>query len=354
MVSVEEAELQVEETEDPNEEESQDVRYEITSYPADYTLQVIYEQWKSDQIVIPDFQRRYVWNQTQASRLIESFLLELPIPQVFLYRERSSPQLTVIDGQQRLDTIARFYDGRLRLRGVAPAWTGQTYEELNEYDRSLLNNATLRAIVIRQIHPDDESSAYQIFHRLNTGGTRLNDMEIRRAIFRGAANNFLTELNQNPDWRALIGMPQPVARFRDMELILRVLALAAHWREYGTAKYGGQSMSKFMNFYMKVLDKADDAIRAELAERFARSCAIIHAELGDKPFHLYGPLNLAALDAVLACAIELGDSLKSDLGAAYAELQAAPDFVAAVKKNTSHTLEVQQRFKLVHSKFGGE
>ena len=353
MVSVEE-ELLVEETEDSEEEESQDVRYEITSYPADYTLQVIYEQWRSGQIVIPDFQRNYVWNQIQASRLIESFLLELPIPQVFLYRERSSPQLTVIDGQQRLGTIARFYDGELCLRGVAPAWNGQTYEELKEQNRFVLDNATLRAIVIRQIYPDDNSSVYQIFHRLNTGGTRLNDMEIRRAIFRGAAKDFLTELNRNPDWRALIGMPQAAARFRDMELILRVLALAAHWRDYGTVKYGGPSMSKFMNFYMGVLDKEDSGTLDGLANRFAKSCAVVHSNLGDKPFHLYGPLNLAALDAVLACAIELGDSLKSDLGAAYVELQSDQDFVAAVKKNTSHTQEVQQRFKLVHSAFDGQ
>ena len=353
MVSVEE-ELLVEETEDSDEEELEDVRYDITSYPADYTLQVIYEQWRSGQIVIPDFQRNYVWNQIQASRLIESFLLELPIPQVFLYRERSSPQLTVIDGQQRLGTIARFYDGQLRLRGVAPTWTGQTYEELNEQDRFVLDNATLRAIVVRQIHPDDKSSAYQIFYRLNTGGTQLNDMEIRRAIFRGAANDFLTELNRNPDWRALIGMPKPAIRLRDLELVLRVLALSENWREYGSAWGGGQSMKNFMNRYMQVLDQADGETLERLAERFARSCAIIHTELGGKPFHLYGPLNLAALDAVLACAIELGDSLKSGLGAAYAELQSTPNFVAAVKQNTSHTLEVQQRFQLVHSAFGGQ
>lgn len=353
MVSVEE-ELLVEETEDSDEEELQDVRYDITSYPADYTLKVIYEQWKSGQIVIPDFQRNYVWSQNQASRLIESFLLELPIPQVFLYRERSNSDLIVIDGQQRLGTIARFYDGQLRLRVVAPAWSGRNYEELNEQDRFVLDNATLRAIVIRQIHPDDKSSAYQIFYRLNTGGTRLNDMEIRRAIFRGAANNFLAELNQNPDWRALIGMPQPAARFRDVELILRVLALAAHWRDYGTAEYGGQSMGKFMNLYMKVLDKADGAMRTALAERFAKVCAAIHSQLGAQPFHLRGRLNLAALDAVMACAMELSESLKPDLGGAYEKLRDNSDFMAAVTHNTSHTLEVQKRFQLVHSTFGSQ
>lgn len=351
MVSIAE-ELLVEETELSDDDAPQNIRYDIMPYPADYTLRVIYEKWQSGQIVIPDFQRNYVWNQTQASRLIESFLLGLPVPQVFLYRDRSDPELTVIDGQQRLGAIARFYEGRFRLRGVNSLWNGRAYEELIEYDREILDDATLRAIIIRQIRPDAYSSAYQIFHRLNTGGTPLNDMEIRRAIFRGEANDFLLRLNENADWRALIGMPGSAKRFRDVELLLRVLALAENWRQYGNAKYGGQSMKSFMNHYMQVLDQADGAMLEALAERFARSCALVHAELGDKPFHLYGPLNLAVLDAVLACAMELVDSLNSDLGAAYAELQSDPDFVAAIKQNTSHTQEVQQRFNLVHSKFG--
>ena len=346
MVSIAE-ELLVEETELYDDDDPQNIRYDIMSYPADYTLRVIYEKWQSGQIVIPDFQRNYVWNRTQASRLIESFLQELPIPQVFLYRVRSNPELIVIDGQQRLSTIARFYDGEFALRGVAAAWAGRKYAELLEYDREILDDATLRAIIIRQIRPDDYSCAYEIFHRLNTGGTPLNDMEIRRAIFGRGVNDFLSRLNANPDWRALIGMPKPATRFRDVELILRVLALAENWRQYG-----GQSMQNFMNRYMRVLDQADGARLENLAERFARSCALVHAQLGDKPFHLYGPLNLAALDAVMACAMELGDSLNSDLGAAYAELQSNPDFIAAVKQNTSHALEVRQRFELAHSAFG--
>lgn len=351
MVSVAE-ELLVEETELYDDDDPQNIRYDIMSYPADYTLRVIYEKWQSGQIVIPDFQRSYVWSQTQASRLIESFLLELPIPQVFLYRVRSNPELIVIDGQQRLSTIARFYDGDFALRGVAPAWAGRNYAELLEYDREILDDATLRAIIIRQIRPDAYSSAYQIFHRLNTGGTPLNDMEIRRAVFGRGVNDFLVRLNDNPDWRALLGMPKPATRFRDVELILRTLALAENWRQYGESDYGGQSMQNFMNRYMRVLDKADGARLENLAERFARSCAVVHAELGDKPFHLYGPLNLAVLDAVMACAMELVDSLNPDLDNAYAELQSDPDFVAAIKQNTSHTQEVQQRFNLVHSKFG--
>ena len=352
MVSIEE-ELLVDETEDPEDEEVQNVRYDIMPYPADYTVKGLYDKWEASQLLIPDFQRNYVWSQIQASRFIESFLLGLPVPQVFLYRDRSDPKLTVIDGQQRLSTVARFYGGELVLKGVDSRWDGRKYDDLGEYDRSVLDDATLRAIVIRQIQPDDDSSIYQIFRRLNTGGTQLNDMEIRRAmsISRGGAISFLDRLNKNPDWRAIMGTQNPERRFRDVELVLRVLALSEKWRHYGEREYGGQSMKSFMDKYMEVLDKADSQTLEQWEERFSRSCRKIVSQLGEKPFHLRGPLNFGALDSVLACAMELGESLKPEIAGEYAKLRNNDTFMESVTLNTSHTLEVQQRFQLVHSAF---
>ena len=348
VVSVDE-ELLVEETELSDDDEPQNIRYEITSYPADYTVKVIYEKWRDEQIIIPDYQRRNVWSLTQASRLIESFLMGLPIPQVFLYREGSSPSLIVIDGQQRLGTIARFYNREFRLRGVNSIWVGKNYDELIEDDRVTLDDATLRVIVIRQIQPNDNSSVYEIFKRLNTGGTQLNAMEIRRAIFRGEANRSLNSLNENSDWRALIGIPKPETRFRDVELLLRVLALAENWRNYGDRKYGGQSMKNFMDKFMESFDKQDAEKIDQLERRFIKACEKVHSELGEKPFHLRQRLNLAALDAVMACSVELADSLKPGIGATYDKLKNDATFLGAVTQNTSHTAEVQQRFNLVHS-----
>ena len=141
MVVSQEDELLIEETDLSEDDEPQDVRYEISSYPTDFTVKVMYEKWRNTQLVIPDFQRRYVWNLPQASRFIESFLLGLPIPQVFLYRKRDSSKLLVLDGQQRLATIAKFYSGQFshdrvfRLRGVNSMWNGKTYEELDEVNK---------------------------------------------------------------------------------------------------------------------------------------------------------------------------------------------------------------------------
>lgn len=352
MVTVEE-ELLIEETELSDDDETQDIRYDIMPYPADYTIKGLYEKWQAGQLVIPDFQRNYVWSQTQASRFIESFLLGLPVPQVFLYRDRSDPRLTVIDGQQRLGTISRFYNGDFRLIGVNSRWAGRRYDSLSEYDRSELDDSTLRAIIIRQIQPDDNSSVYQIFRRLNTGGTQLNDMEIRRAmsISRGGASDFLDRLNGNPDWHTIIGTQGPARRFRDVELVLRVLALSDKWRNYGDREYGGQSMKSFMDKYMEVLDKADSQLLEQLEERFNKACNRIVSQLGEKPFHLKSRLNLGALDSVLACTIELEDSLKPEIVKEYAKLRKHDTFLASVERNTSHTLEVHRRFNLVHSAF---
>src|SRR4051812_2571353 len=86
-------------------------RYEIATYPADFTLEGLHAKWNAGDLVIPPFQRKFVWSQAQASKLIESFLVGLPVPAIFLYTERSSEKSLVVDGQQRLRTVFYFFDG---------------------------------------------------------------------------------------------------------------------------------------------------------------------------------------------------------------------------------------------------
>ena len=98
----------------PSEEEDYESAppdYEINTYPADFTLEVLHQKWKAEDIEIPSFQRQFVWKQVQASKLIESFLIGLPVPAVFLYTERKSQKFLVIDGQQRLRSIFYFFEG---------------------------------------------------------------------------------------------------------------------------------------------------------------------------------------------------------------------------------------------------
>jgi len=151
--------------------------YKIIPYPADFTLQVLHQKWIDKEIIIPGFQRRYVWKLTQASRLIESFLLGLPVPPVFLYRDRASQELLVVDGQQRLKTVVGYFEGqfpdtdtRFSLRGIRPEWDGLTFDQLAGSEQIRLRDAVLRAIIIEQIDPKDNSSISHIVDYLIVAG----------------------------------------------------------------------------------------------------------------------------------------------------------------------------------------
>ena len=324
-----------------DDDEPQCIQYDIASYPTDFTVQVLYEKWQNEQLVIPDFQRGYVWTLTQASRFIESFLLGLPVPQVFLYRRFSSPEMIVVDGQQRLATIAMFYDGTFlgdkpfKLRGVNEEWVGKTYEDLGEDDRYRLDDSTLRAIVVRQIQPQGDSSIYQIFERLNTGGTRLNAMEIRKALYHGYRYNLLKYLNENQEWRKLIGNPTADKRLRDVELVLRVLALASG--DYTSP------MKSFLTDYMEGLPGPESEEHERIRRQFSITCDILHENLGEKPFHIYTTLNAASLDAVMVTVMKFNDNLCDDLKSCYESLRNDHRFRDAITDHTSHASVVRAR-----------
>ena len=175
--------------------------YKIKTYGADFTLELLSQKLDEKEIKIPSFQRRYVWPSKKASRLIESFLLGLPVPQVFLYREQDTQDLMVVDGQQRLRTINYFFaekyeDGsKFKLIGVKTQWEGKTYSELSEQDRRKFKNYILRATIFEQVDPADNKSVYEIFERLNTGGMALTPQEIRNCVINGVISQFLEKLN---------------------------------------------------------------------------------------------------------------------------------------------------------------
>lgn len=341
-----ESEIPIEETEPTDDEAPSDGRFEISSFPADFTVRVMYEKWQQHQLTIPEFQRRYVWTLPQASRLIESLLLGLPIPQLFLYRERNSPKLLVVDGHQRLGTVARFYDGRFdggrlfRLTGVDRRWNGLTYSDLSEDDRIALDDTTMRSIVIQQTRPDDDSSVYQIFERLNTSGTQLNAMEIRKALYHERAYPFLEALSQAEPWRQILGITSEDKRLRDVELVLRVLALADWADDYV------KPMKTFITGYMRKLDKTQPDELITRGGEFAAACERVLAALGPKPFHLRGRLNVAALDAVMAVVLNNDLHDNNALAQRYEELKAHPTFVETTARDTSDASVVRTRFDL--------
>ncbi|WP_130911163.1 DUF262 domain-containing protein [Pseudomonas sp. Sample_9] len=329
--------------------------YQITSYPADLTLKGYLDKVKAEQIVIPEFQRRYVWDQKRASKLIESFLLGLPVPGVFLYKIRSSNKLSIIDGQQRILSSVRFFQNRFeektfRLIGVMPKWEGKTYDELDEPDKLLLDDTVLRATIVQQLDPADDSSVYHIFERLNTGGMNLNPMEIRRSVYQGDFAILLQELNENEDWRSIIARPKTDKRLRDVELILRVIALQQDWGRYE------KPMKTFLNRFMAKINNMAEAERKllldNIREDFDWTVGVIRDQLGEKPFHIRGPVNYAVLDSVYNAVSNCADE-PVGLGEKFKSLILNPDYLSAVSVSTSDERVIKIRFEEAEKYLGG-
>lgn len=326
--------------------------YSLTSYPSDFTLAVLYDQWKTKEIVVPDYQRGYVWRIEQASKLIESFLVGLPIPQVFLYVD-DDHKLLVIDGQQRITSISYFFDGYFggeeggtrkvfRLTGLSKKspFEGKTFQDLDASTQRKLKGAPLRAINIRQLKPEaDNSSIYQIFERLNTGGTPLKAQEIRNAVYRGTFNDLLKSLNRTPEWRTLLGKKAVDKHMRDVELLLRVFALT-FYRE----KYDGK-MKDFLSARMHF----DRDGKSSTVEAFAKTFPLIVQQLVKKlphdPFRRRGPINSAMLEAIVcACLAQPEMTLNAPLSAGYAKLIVDPKFQDSISHSTNSIERVHTRF----------
>ena len=183
------------------------VSYRISSYGVDFDVEGLVRRINEEDIFVPDFQRGFVWTQKEASQFIESLLLGLPVPGIFLTLETDTEKMMVVDGQQRLKTLQYFYAGEFRengrpfaLQGVDAAFEGKTIADLREPDRRRLNNSLFHATVTRQLFPEEGlSSVFHIFQRLNSTGRRLTPQEIRQAIYRGNLLDCIRMLNDNDE-----------------------------------------------------------------------------------------------------------------------------------------------------------
>jgi len=212
--------------------------YQTITYPSDFTLEVLHTKFKNGEIKLPKFQRKFMWNLTQASRLIDSFMLGLPVPEIFLYSHPDTEYDIVVDGHQRLQSVFSFFDNRwfdtrgrsaeFRLKGLPDdrRWSNKTFDEFPEADQRKLKRCTLRSITIKQLQPKGAASIYEIFDRLNTGGTNLTPQEVRNCVYAGELNDLLINVNEHTSsWREILGRSVPHKRQKDVELVLRFFAL---------------------------------------------------------------------------------------------------------------------------------
>ena len=344
----------VEVVQDDDTEVSTPLEYNIFAMPADYTLETLHQKWRNGDIEVPKFQRGYVWKPPQASKLIESFMMGLPVPPVFLATGDDEKSI-VIDGMQRLVTVFSYLDGRypegsayegkkFQITGINEnsRLYGKTFWDLGDDDQRRLKNAVLRATLVIQNEPKgDNSGIYEIFERLNTGGTSLVAQEVRNCLYAGRLNNMLLKLNNDKDWRDILGKPRPDPRMKDIEMILRYMALFHAEEDYAPP------MKSFLSDFMADHKNPGGEFIDREHTRFAGICRDVRNTLGSRPFsNEYGQLRMPLFDSVFVAFAHNGGRHPADIEERFDRLRRSEEFARYSGKATTSIAAIRGRLRL--------
>ncbi len=238
-------------------------------------------------ILQPDYQRNFVASNRISSRLIESILLDVPIPVIFLAEEQNGT-ISVIDGQQRLTTFISFLEGkfpdnrdfRLSSLNILSDLNRKKFSELSTDQQKKIRSTTIHSIVIkRESNPDIK---FEIFERLNTGSTKLNENEIRNNLYRGNYINLLKELSESEVLNRLVNKNNLKKRMGYEGLILRFLSISE--RSYINYR---SPMKQFCNKELRDNQNLTESKIKEFRERFKHCIELVDIVFGDKAFRKY-------------------------------------------------------------------
>ena len=271
----------------------------LVTQPYDLNVRTIISQIDDESLIVkPPYQRGYVWDDGRASRLIESLLMNIPIPPCY-FAEEDIGISTVIDGHQRLYSIWRYRYNLFRLRGLRTLaeYNGKLFHELTEREQRLILGRTIRCIIIAQeSHPEIR---FEVFERLNRGSMQLTDQEIRNAIYRGPFIDLIKSLAEQPRWVTVLSKTRLDKRMRDDELIIRFFAVHDEYINY-TAP-----LRTFLNDYTKKMRGLGQEEQQRLTTLFEDTVDKVIEVFDDHAFRIYGAndwerqINRALFDAVM-------------------------------------------------------
>ncbi len=363
-------------------DELQVKEYDITAVPNDFNVMTLHSLMESGVVRIPSFQRNFVWDLGRSSKLIESLILGLPVPQIFLY-EQARNKLLVIDGQQRLMSIYYFVEKRfpkkekrVELRAIfdskgripeevlhddsyfqtfnlklseklpdhANKFKGLNYDTLGEDHKTSFNLKTIRNIVVKQNAPsDDDSSMYEIFNRLNSGGVNVKPQEIRTSLYHSKFYEMLFSINTEERWRKILKAPEPDLHMKDIEILLRGFAMLVDGANYAP------SMVRFLNQFSKKC-AAHKPSQNDYFRQLFESFLGAYTDLPEKAFinQKNNHFNIALYEAVFTSVCE--KAFADHTTTVYAldakrmrALEADPEFVEASQKGTTRKASVEKR-----------
>lgn len=213
-------------------------------------------------ILTPEYQRNYLWDNKKSSKLIESILLNIPIPVIYAAEEQNG-KWNIVDGLQRLNTLKRFYNDEFRLTGleVLSELNGKKYTSLSDNLKSKIDRGDLSIILLLDSSSPDIQ--YDIFMRLNTGAVQLNEQELRNCLYRGSLNDLVkNEMIYNDDFKALFNLNILHKRMIDVEIILRYLAFSENYNEELNVieNYDGRIKNIINSFMIKYQNTDNDTL----------------------------------------------------------------------------------------------
>ena len=317
----------------------------------DFSVSTICEYLENGHIFIPDYQRGYVWNRTQASRLIESLIIQCPIPVIYLNQEQDE-RLSVIDGNQRLNSINLFLKDGFALKGLTayPELDGYSYASLDPRIKRHIQNRTLRCItILKETHPQIK---FDVFERLNTGAVQLNSQEIRHGTYYGKFMSLVDELVNERIWKKIIAIKSD-KRMKSEELIIRFFALYYNYKNYQ------KPLNLFLNLYCEKNRNPTDQEILSYKRLFLNTINTINTLFGDTSFKItdknqkpiVGNMNAALFDAqMVGTALFLNKGVINEnklklFHDEYYKLLQFEKFKESISSGTSATTSVRTRIE---------
>lgn len=294
---------------------------------------------------VEGFQRGFVWNKAQMDRFIESLLLGYPVPGIFMVKQADNAML-VLDGQQRLETLRRFYAGIhedkvFKLENVGKDFKGLSYADMDEDLRLKLDDSFMHATIVATDGSKSVNDAiYGIFERLNSGGTQLTPHEIRVALFAGQLMVLVEKLNNDENWRELFGPKNK--RIRDHELVMRILAL------YLKAEKYRRPLKRFLNdFSDEFRDSSELPNDAE--SNFLAAAEVLNQSVGKQSFRRTtgSQVNTAQAEAIMIAVMRniAEGTLTSEVSVAIDKLLDNDAFAKATTRATADNDAVSTRLR---------
>ena len=310
-------------------------------------------------IIDPDFQRNRVWKPDQKSKFIESVILNFPLPPWYLNQTKEG-KLIIVDGLQRTTALHEFVNDKFNLSGLQALTklNGYTFSELKELPGDYQTRIEDKKLNIYLIKPSVPLKVvYDIFNRINTGGTKLERQEVRNCIFSGKSTKLLKQLSEKEYFRKAIDNGVSPERMKDREVILRYLAFKLFDYE---KDYQGD-MSDFVEKAMKKINLMDDRDIDILKNDFERVMNLTFDFFGSKNFRLpsgknRGRINIAIFESVCYFFSARSDNFleahKKSIQDNFINLLENPEYIDAIRYSTSSKSKVITRFKLAQNILG--